>query len=114
MFFHRKKGKGKRKMKNGPFYLENENLISYVQSEKGSLFKSYFRKGYDFRIDYDSQESPIILDKELMGNSFEDRVFIHAEFDGDYNLKKIKIDKGRFLTEEEYEELLKSKEEKEK
>ncbi|WP_036226107.1 hypothetical protein [Mesoaciditoga lauensis] len=111
MFFHRK---AKKEKKEGPFYPEENSLVAYVQSNKGSLFKSYFRKGYDFRANYGQEGAPIVLDKELLGNSFEDRVFIHAEFDENYKLKSYKIDKGRFLTPEEYEELLKSKEEKEK
>ncbi|WP_456400738.1 hypothetical protein [Mesoaciditoga sp.] len=109
MFFQRRK-KGKSAF---PFYMKNENIVSYVQSEKGSLFKSYFKKGYDFRMSYD-ERAPVLLDKELVGDTFEDRVFIHAEFDENYKLISYKIEKGRFLTFEEYEELLNSKEEKEK
>jgi len=109
MFFRRK-----RKEKSAfPFYTEGKNVISYVQSEKGSLFKSYFRKGYDFRVNYD-KGAPILLDKELVGNTFEDRVVIHAEFDESYEVIAYTIEKGRFLTFKEYEELLNSKEEKEK
>jgi hypothetical protein len=113
MLFRRKKKEGKKENKIGPFYVEDKNLVSYVQSEKGSLFKSYFRKGYDFRTNY-GEGAPIVLDKELLGNTFEDRVVIHAEFDENYRVKTYTIEKGRFLTIEEYEELLNSKEEKEK
>ncbi len=107
MWFRRKK-----ESKKNPFYRKKDALVAYVQSDKGTLFRSYFRKGYDFVVDYSSNEKPIQLEKELVGESYEDKVHLHAEFDANYRLLSFEIKKGRFLTFEEYEEL--SKEEKKK
>ena len=104
MFFRKKK-------KSGPFYSTKDNLIIYVQSERGTLFRSHLRKGYDFRLNY-GKGSPILFDKELIGTTPDDKVSIHAEFDANYKLISSEIRGGRFLTPIEYEELFKSKEEK--
>ncbi len=112
MWFRRKKQE--KMLKKGPFYEKKDALVSYVQSEKGTLFRTYFRKGYDFIVDYSSEEVPVLLEKELVGSVANDKVHIHAEFNANYKLISYKIEKGRFLTFEEYEELSKLKEEKEK
>ncbi|GEM_PF-1488975 len=104
MFFRKKKKEA------GPFYRKKDHLIIYVETDRGSIFKSYLRKGYDFRINY-GEGAPILLDKEFVGNFPEDKLSVHAEFDANYKLISSKIQGGRFLTLEEYEELLKSKEE---
>ena len=104
MFFRKEK-------KTGPFYPKKDYLVVYVQSKRGSIFRSHLRKGYDFQINYESGP-PIILDKEFVGDFPEDRVNVHAEFDSNYKLITSEIHEGRFLTSEEYEELSRSKEEK--
>ncbi len=106
MFFHKKK-------ESGPFYNINSDLVIYVQSEGGTLFRSYLRKGYDFRLNY-GKGSRILFDKELIGITSNDKVSVHAEFDANYKLFSSEIHGGRFLTPTEYEELLRSKEEKRK
>ncbi len=103
----------RKKKKSGPFYGAKDNLIIYVQSERGTIFRSHLRKGYDFRLNY-GKGSPILFDKELIGATSNDKVNIHAEFDANYKLISSEIRGGRFLTPTEYEELFKLKEEKRK
>jgi len=103
MFF-RKKGQ------SSFFYRDKGNFFVYVLSDKVTVFRSYLRKGYDFRLNYE-KGAPILLDKELVGDTPEDKVIIHAEFDGSYRVISSEIHGGRFLTPKEYEELSKQKEE---
>ncbi len=103
MLFHRKK-------ERGPFHTKKDYLVVYIESERGSIFRSYLRKGYDFRVNY-GEGAPVLLDKEFVGDFPEDKVIVHAEFDTNYKLISSEIHGGRFLTPEEYEELSKSKEE---
>ncbi len=99
MFFRKKE-------RNGPFYRDKGNFFIYIRSDKGTVFRSFLRKGYDFRLNYE-KGAPILLDKEMVGNTPEDKVIIHAEFDGNYRVISSEIHGGRFLTPKEYEELSK-------
>lgn len=95
-----------RKKEPNPFHKDKGNFFIYVRSEKGTLFRSCIRKGYDFRLNYE-KGAPILFDKELLGDTPEDRVSIHAELDGSYRVISSEIHGGRFLTPKEYEELSK-------
>ncbi len=99
----------RRKIQNGPLYFEKEGIFMYTQSNKGTIFKTILRKGYDFQINYD--EGPaILLDKELVGQRADDLIVVHLELDQNYNVVSSEINGGRFLTPQEYEELLKKEE----
>ncbi len=101
-----KKPKGK-----GPLYFEKDGIFMYTQSKAGTLFRTILRKGYDFQSNYD--EGPaIILDKELVGQRSDDLVVVHIELDENYNVISSEINGGKFLTPQEYEELLKKEEPK--
>lgn len=103
MWFKRKK------VEKGPLYFEKNGIFMYTQSKKGTLFKTILRKGYDFQINYDEGPS-ILLDKELVGEKADDLIIIHMELDENYNVVSSEINGGRFLTPQEYEELLKKEE----
>lgn len=94
---------------NGPLNFEKAGIFMYTQSKKGSIFRTILRKGYDFQINYD--EGPaLILDKELVGYTSDDVLRVHLELDENYKVISSEINGGKFLTPQEYEELLKKEE----
>ncbi len=100
-----------KKKEMGPLYGEKNGMVMYIESQKGTTFRSFLIKGYDFQINYD-EGAAIFLDKELVGQIPDDKVTVHIELDGDYRVLSSEIHGGHFLTPQEYEELLKSKEER--
>lgn len=94
---------------NGPIYFEKTGIFMYTQSKKGSFFRTILRKGYDFQINYD-EGGALILDKELVGNAADDILSVHLELNENYKVISSEINGGKFLTPQEYEELLKKEE----
>jgi|YelNatPaOPRAMG01_1025707.scaffolds.fasta_scaffold09634_5 hypothetical protein len=103
MFFNKKK-------KEGPLYPSKNGMIMYIKSDRGTLIRSFLIKGYDFQINYD-EGAPILLEKEMIGQFPDDKITVHIDLDGNYRVLSSEIHGGHFLTPQEYEELLKLKEE---
>lgn len=88
----------------GPKDESSEAVFIYSQCEKcGEKFRNRIDKQFDLQMNYEENGPAYRTHKELVGAQCRNTIILDLEFDQQKRLREKSIERGQFITREEYE-----------